>query len=72
MVKNQIGIELDEPVILGEPIDEETLKQKTTIYRRDGDSYREDKDAVKVCQNIHVSRSIGAYNPEIYGNKKVE
>ena len=72
MVKDQIGIELDEPVVLGEPLDEETLKAKTTIYRKDVAAYKDDEDAVKVCQNIHVSRSVAAYNPEIYGNKKVE
>ena len=47
-VKNQIGDELDEPVVLGEPLDEETLKEKTTIYRKDGEAYRDDKDAVEV------------------------
>lgn len=33
MVRDQIGVDLDEPVVLGEPLDEETLKSKTTIYR---------------------------------------
>ena len=42
MVKNQIGDELDEPVDLGEPLDEETLMNKTTIYRVDGEAYRDD------------------------------
>ncbi|WP_409200499.1 coenzyme-B sulfoethylthiotransferase subunit gamma [Methanobrevibacter sp. DSM 116169] len=65
MVKDQIGRELDEPVILGEPLDEETLKAKTTIYRIDGEAYKDDKDAVEVLQKIHVTRSFGAYNPEI-------
>ena len=64
MVKDQIGKELDEPVILGEPLDEETLRAKTTIYRIDGEAYKDDVDAVKVCQTIHVSRSFGAFNPE--------
>ena len=64
MVKDQIGKELDEPVILGEPLDEETLRAKTTIYRIDGEAYKDDVDAVKVCQRIHVSRSFGAFNPE--------
>ena len=63
MVKDQIGKELDEPVILGEPLDEETLRAKTTIYRIDGEAYKDDVDAVKVCQRIHVSRSFGAFNP---------
>lgn len=64
MVKDQIGRELDEPVVLGVPLDEETLKQKTTIYRIDGEAYKDDKDAVEVLQKIHVTRSFGAYNPE--------
>lgn len=64
MVKDQIGRDLDEPVILGEPLDEETLKAKTTIYRIDGEAYKDDKDAVEVLHKIHVTRSFGAYNPE--------
>jgi len=63
-VKNQIGDELDEPVVLGEPLDEETLKAKTTIYRKDGEAYRDDADAVEVLQRIHVLRSQGGYSPE--------
>ena len=65
MVKDQVGRELDEPVVLGEPLDEETLRSKTTIYRIDGEAYKDDVDAVKVCQRIHVSRSFGAFNPEV-------
>ena len=64
MVKDQIGKELDEPVVLGEPLDEETLKAKTTIYRVDGDAYRDDKDAVEVLHKIHVARSQGGFCPE--------
>jgi methyl-coenzyme M reductase gamma subunit len=64
MVKNQIGDELDEPVDLGEPLDEETLMNKTTIYRVDGEAYRDDTDAVEIMQRIHVLRSQGGYNPE--------
>ena len=64
MVKDQVGRELDEPVVLGEPLDEETLRGKTTIYRIDGEAYKDDVDAVKVCQKIHVTRSFGAFNPE--------
>lgn len=63
-VKNQIGDELDEPVVLGEPLEESVLKEKTTIYRKDGEAYRDDKDAVEVLQRIHVLRSMGGYNPE--------
>jgi methyl-coenzyme M reductase gamma subunit len=64
MVKDQVGRDLDEPVVLGEPLDEETLRGKTTIYRIDGEAYKDDVDAVEVCQRIHVSRSFGAFNPE--------
>ena len=64
MVKDQIGTDLDEPVVLGEPLDEEILKEKTTIYRIDGEAYKDDEQAVEVLRNIHVSRSFGAFNPE--------
>ncbi|HOI40193.1 MAG TPA: coenzyme-B sulfoethylthiotransferase subunit gamma [Methanobacterium sp.] len=63
-VKNQIGDELDEPVDLGEPLDEETLRAKTTIYRKDGEAYRDDADAVEILHRIHVSRSKGGFMPE--------
>lgn len=63
-VKNQIGDELDEPVDMGEPLDEATLKEKTTIYRKDGEAYRDDADAVEVLHRIHVSRSQGGFMPE--------
>ena len=63
-VKNQIGDELDEPVILGEPLDEATLKEKTTIYRKDGEAYRDDADAVEILHRIHVLRSEGGFCPE--------
>ena len=63
-VKDQIGRELDEPVVLGEPLDEETLMKKTTIYRVDGEAYKDDKDAVEILHKIHVSRSQGGFCPE--------
>ena len=63
MVRDQIGVDLDEPVVLVEPLDEETLKSKTTIYRIDGEAYKDDTEAVEVLKNIHVSRSFGAFNP---------
>ena len=63
-VKNQIGDELDEPVVMGEPLDEETLKAKTTIYRKDGEAYRDDADAVEILHRIHVLRSQGGFSPE--------
>ena len=63
MVRDQIGVDLDEPVVLGEPLDEETLKSKTTIYIIDGEAYKDDTEAVEVLKNIHVSRSFGAFNP---------
>ena len=64
MVKDQVGRELDEPVVLGEPLDEETLRAKTTIYRCDGEAYKDDEDAVTVLRQIHVTRSQFGYNPE--------
>lgn len=64
MVKNQIGDELDEPIDLGEPLDEETLKEKTTIYRIDNIPYREDKDLLEIVQRIHQLRSEAGFSPE--------
>ena len=54
MVKDQIGHELDEPVVLGEPLDEETLRAKTTIYRCDGEAYKDDEDAVTVLLDLNL------------------
>ena len=65
MVKDQIGHELAEPVVLGEPLDEETLRAKTTIYRIDGEAYKDDADAVEVLNKIFVTRSNYGYNPEL-------
>jgi len=63
-VKNQIGDELDEPVNMGEPLAEPVLKEKTTIYRKDGEAYRDDAEAVEILQRIHVLRSQGGFSPE--------
>lgn len=65
MVKDQIGKELDEPVVLGEPLAEDVLRAKTTIYRVDGDAYKDDEDAVTVLKQIHVTRSNFGFNPEL-------
>ena len=35
-----------------------------TIYRCDGEAYRDDEDAVTVLRQIHVTRSQFGYNPE--------
>ena len=63
-VKNQIGDELDEPINMGEPLAEAVLKEKTTIYRKDGEAYRDDADAVEILHRIHVLRSQGGFSPE--------
>ena len=65
MVKDQIGKELDEPVVLGEPLAEDVLRAKTTIYRVDGEAYKDDEDAVTVLKQIHVTRSNFGFNPEL-------
>lgn len=63
-VKNQIGDELEEPIVLGKPLDEETIKVKTTIYRKDNVAYRYDDDAVEIVHRIHILRSQGGFCPE--------
>ena len=67
MVRDQIGVDLDEPVVLGEPLDEETLKSKTTIYRIDGEAYKDDTEAVEVLKNIHLVHSIQLKDGIKYG-----
>ena len=61
---NLTAIPLDEPIDIGEPLDEDKLKSISTIYRVDGDKYRDDKDAVEVLHKIHLTRTQGGYNPE--------
>jgi methyl-coenzyme M reductase gamma subunit len=63
-VKDQVGIELDEPIEVGAPADEEDLKERTTIYRIDGVPFREDEELLQVIQRIHELRTLAGYNPK--------
>ncbi len=49
---------------MGEPLEEQKLKKKTTIYRKDGEAYRDDAEAVEILHRIHVLRSQGGFKPE--------
>jgi len=60
-VKEQVGIPLDEPVDVGEPLPQEYLAKITTIYRKDNIGMREDKEALEVVETIHVARSEGGF-----------
>ncbi|MDR1819465.1 MAG: coenzyme-B sulfoethylthiotransferase subunit gamma [Methanobrevibacter sp.] len=66
--KDQVGRPLDEPVNVGEPMDEEYLKEITTIYRSDNISLREDKEAIEVIGSIHEYRTNGGFGLDVFKN----
>jgi methyl-coenzyme M reductase gamma subunit len=70
-VKDQVGVELDEPIEVGEPLPEEKLKEITTIYRSDNVSLRDDPEVIKVVEEIHFARTDGGYGIEVY-NKDLQ
>ncbi|MBP1946488.1 coenzyme-B sulfoethylthiotransferase subunit gamma [Methanobacterium petrolearium] len=67
-VKDQVGRPLDTPVEVGEPLDEEHLKEITTIYRNDNVSMREDKEALETVLTIHKTRTDGGFGLEVFKN----
>jgi methyl-coenzyme M reductase gamma subunit len=67
-VKDQVGRPLDEPVAVGEPLDDEHLAEITTIYRNDNVSMREDEEAIEVVETIHEARTKGGYGLGVFKN----
>jgi len=67
-VKDQVRRPLDEPVNMGEALDEEYLKEITTIYRSDNISMRDDKEAIDVVETIHAARTDGGFGLEVFKN----
>lgn len=65
-VKDQVGVELDEPIDVGEPLPEDELKKITTIYRSDNVSLRDDEEVIKVVEAIHFARTDGGYGLEVF------
>jgi methyl-coenzyme M reductase gamma subunit len=65
-VKDQVGRPLDELVDVGAPLDEEYLKEITTIYREDNIGMRQDKEALEVVENIHEARTKGGYGLGVF------
>ena len=65
-VKDQVGRPLDEIVDVGAPLDEEYLKEITTIYREDNIGMRQDKEALEVVENIHEARTKGGYGLGVF------
>lgn len=64
-VKDQIGIPLDRPVYVGKPMDEEWLKEKSTIFHSlVGTALRDDKEYVKYIQRIHSLRTKYGFMPQ--------
>jgi len=65
-VKDQVGRPLDTPVDVGEPLDEEHLKEITTIYRSDNVSMRDDKEALEAVLTIHQTRTDGGFGLGVF------
>ncbi|MDI9434515.1 MAG: coenzyme-B sulfoethylthiotransferase subunit gamma, partial [Euryarchaeota archaeon] len=65
-VKDQVGRPLDTPVDVGEPMDEEQLKEITTIYRSDNVGMRKDKEALEAVLTIHEARTDGGYGLGVF------
>ena len=65
-VKDQVGRPLDEVVDVGALLDEEYLKEITTIYREDNIEMRQDKEALEVVENIHTARTKGGYGLGVF------
>lgn len=65
-IKDQVGRPLDEPVNMGAPLDEEHLKEITTIYRSDNISMRDDPEAIETVEAIHAARTDGGFGLEVF------
>ncbi|RJS48511.1 MAG: coenzyme-B sulfoethylthiotransferase subunit gamma [Methanobacterium sp.] len=65
-IKDQVGRPLDEPVNMGEALDDEHLSNITTIYRSDNISMRDDPEAREVVETIHSSRTDGGFGLEVF------
>lgn len=68
-VKDQVGIPLDEPVSFGKPLEEDELKKRTSIYREDGTSFREDPEVENMIKRIHRLRTKAGFNPSEVGGE---
>ena len=53
---------------VGAPLDEEYLKDITTIYMEDNIGMRQDKEAIEVVENIHTARTKGGYGMGVFSN----
>ena len=67
-VKDQVGRPLDTPVDVGEPLDEDHLKEITTIYRSDNVGMRDDKEALETVLKIHQTRTDGGFGLGVFKN----
>lgn len=63
IVKDQVGRPLDKAVPIGKPMSDSELKNRTTIYRVDGEAARDDKELIKYIQQIHTLRTKWGFKP---------
>jgi methyl-coenzyme M reductase gamma subunit len=63
IVKDQVGRPLDKAIPVGKPMSEAELKNRTTIYRIDGEAARADKELINYIQRIHTMRTMWGFKP---------
>lgn len=64
-VKDQIGVPLDRKVEVGKPMDEEWLRNKSTIFHSlAGTPFRKDSEYIRYLQRIHSLRTKYGFMPK--------
>ena len=64
-VKDQIGVPLDRQVEIGKPLDDDWLKDHTTIFHSLlGTPFREDPEYIEYLQRIHTLRTKYGFMPK--------
>ncbi len=62
-VKDMVGGQIPAPISVGKPLSEDELKKRTTIYRADGVTIKQDEEVLQMVQNVHWERSFGGFEP---------
>ncbi|MHC1605607.1 MAG: coenzyme-B sulfoethylthiotransferase subunit gamma [Candidatus Methanofastidiosia archaeon] len=60
-IKNMVGEPIDSPVSVGKPLSEEELRKRTTMFRADGISVKEDQEILDIVNEIHWGRTFGGF-----------
>ena len=63
-IKDQVGVPLDRPVVIGKPLEEEELMKRTTQFRVDGVKMTDDKELMNFMYRLFELRVKSGFNPE--------